>query len=99
MVFVSGQMPRDMESGEIVQGDKEQAKRSMQHCLSILREAGSAPEKVLMAWIYVTDLSVKPAVNQVFEETFGSQSPARNLVAVKDIGEDALVEISLIALA
>jgi enamine deaminase RidA (YjgF/YER057c/UK114 family) len=53
----------------------------------------------MMAWIYVTDLSVKPAINTVFRETFGDQPPARNLVEVRDIGEGALVEISLIALA
>lgn len=98
-VFVSGQMPRDMKTGKIVEGGEAQARLSMQHCLSILKAAGSGPEKVMIAWIYVTDLSVKPAVNKVFAETFGDGPPARNLVAVKDIGEDALVEISLIALA
>ncbi|MBI1383771.1 MAG: hypothetical protein GC150_02535 [Rhizobiales bacterium] len=98
-VFVSGQMPRDMASGRIVEGAEAQARLSMQHCLSILKAAGSGPEKVMIAWIYVTDLSVKPAVNAVFAETFGDRPPARNLVAVKDIGEEALVEISLIALA
>lgn len=98
-VFVSGQMPRDMATGKIVEGGEAQARMSMQHCLSILKAAGSGPDKVMIAWIYVTDLSVKPAVNKVFAETFGDRPPARNLVAVKDIGEDALVEIALIALA
>lgn len=99
MVFVSGQMPRDMASGRIVEGGEAQARLSMQHCLEILKAAGSGPSKVMMAWVYVTDLSVKPAVNAVFREIFGDQPPARNLVEVRDIGEGALVEISLIALA
>ena len=98
LVIVSGQMPRDMASGRIVEGGEAQARLSMRHCLSILKAAGSGPEKVMIAWIYVTDLAVKPAVNKVFAETFGDSQPARNLVAVKDIGEGALVEISLIAL-
>lgn len=80
-------------------GGEAQARLSMQHCLEILKAAGSASSKVMMIWVYVTDLSVKPAVNAVFRETFGDQPPARNLVEVRDIGEGALVEISLIALA
>jgi enamine deaminase RidA (YjgF/YER057c/UK114 family) len=47
----------------------------------------------------VTDLQVKPAVNTVFRDVFGATPPARNLVAVKDIGDDAVVEMSLIAIA
>lgn len=99
MVFVSGQMPRDMDSGELVEGAEAQTRLSLAHCLSILKASGPSADKTLIAWIYVTDLSVKPAVNKVFAEVFGSSPPARNMVAVKDIGEDALVEISLIALA
>lgn len=99
LVFVSGQMPRDMDSGELVEGAEAQARVSLAHCLSILKASGSSADKTLMAWIYVTDLAVKPAVNKVFAEVFGSSPPARNMVAVKDIGENALVEISLIALA
>lgn len=98
-VFVSGQMPRDMTTGRIVDGAEAQARLSIRHCLSILEAAGSGPDKVMIAWIYVSDLAAKPAVNAVFAETFGERPPARNLVAVKDIGENALVEISLIALA
>lgn len=99
MVFVSGQMPRDPATGRIVEGAEAQARLSMAHCLSVLQAAGSGPDKVLIAWVYVTDLAAKPAVNTVFRETFGDRPPARNLVAVSDIGEDAVVEISLIALA
>jgi len=53
----------------------------------------------MIIWVYVTDLSVKAAVNAVFRDVFGDSPPARNLVAVKDIGDDALVEMSLIAMA
>ena len=99
MVFVSGQMPRDPATGLIPPDGAAQARLSMQHCLAVLAAAGSGPEKVMMVWVYVTDLAVKPAVNAVFRTTFGDQPVARNLVAVSDIGDAALVEISLIALA
>lgn len=99
LVFVSGQMPRDPATGLIPPDGAAQARLSMQHCLSVLAAAGSGPDKVMMAWVYVTDLAVKPAVNAVFRDTFGDRPVARNMVAVSDIGDAALVEISLIALA
>ncbi len=98
LIFVGGQMPRDMTSGEIVSGAAAQARLSLAHCLAILEDAGSGPEKVLRADVFLTDLAAKNAVNAAFQEVFGAAPPARNLVEVSDIGEGAIVEIGLIAL-
>ena len=98
-VFVGGQMPRDLATGEIVEGATAQAELSLRHCLAVLAAAGSGPGKVLFATVYVTDLAAKAAVNGAFRKAFPNDPPARNLVAVKEIGEDAIVEISLLALA
>jgi len=98
-LFVGGQMPRDPVSGCIVEGAQAQARLSLQHCLSILRAGGSSPEKVMLATVYTTDLAAKDAINRAFSEAFGEKPPARNLVEVRAIGEDAIVEIGLIALA
>lgn len=98
-VFVGGQMPRDPKSGRIVNGAEAQAELSLRHALEVLAAAGSSPEKVTLAFVYMTDLAAKPAVDKVFAEHFGDRPPARNLVEVTAIGEDAIVEISLIALA
>tara|TARA_B100000780_G_scaffold256884_1_gene206363 strand:+ start:6577 stop:6951 length:375 start_codon:yes stop_codon:yes gene_type:complete len=99
MVCVSGQMPRDLSTGLIPADAKQQAELSLGHCLKVLEAAGSSKDKVMIVWVYVTDLRVKPIVNAVFRDVFGATPPARNLVAVKDIGDDALVEMSLIAIA
>tara|TARA_B100000609_G_scaffold171053_1_gene145817 strand:- start:234 stop:614 length:381 start_codon:yes stop_codon:yes gene_type:complete len=96
-IYIGGQMPRDMNTGKIVQGGYEQAKLSMQHCLAILEEAGGSVETIAMAIVYVTDLSIKDDINKVFAEYFPNDPPARNLVEISDIGESALVEIALIA--
>ncbi len=96
-IYIGGQMPRDMESGKIVEGPYEQAKLSMEHCLTILNEAGGSIETIGMAIVYVTDLSIKNEVNKVFSEYFSENAPARNLVEVSDIGEGALIEIAIIA--
>ena len=96
-IYIGGQMPRDMNTGKIVQGGYEQAKLSMQHCLAILEEAGGSVETIAMAIVYVTDLSIKDDINKVFAEYFPKDPPARNLVEISDIGESAIVEIALIA--
>ena len=96
-IYIGGQMPRDMNTGKIVQGGYDQAKLSMQHCLAILEEAGGSVETIAMAIVYVTDLSIKDDINKVFAEYFPNNPPARNLVEISEIGEGALVEIALIA--
>ena len=96
-IYIGGQMPRDMISGKIVKGAYEQAKLSMEHCLTILHEAGGSIETIGMTIVYVTDLSIKDQVNKVFGEFFPENPPARNMVEVSDIGDDALVEIAIIA--
>lgn len=98
-VFVGGQMPRDRATGRIVPGGLAQARLSLAHCLAILEAAGSGPAKVMLAEVFVTDLNQKDAVNTAFREVFGDAPPARNLVEVSDIGEGAMVEVGLIALA
>ncbi len=99
LVFIGGQMPRDFSTSEIVGGAEAQARLSLAHCMALLKAAGSSPEKVMKATVFVTDLAAKPAVNAVFRETFGNNPPSRDLVEVSAIGEGAIVEISLIALA
>ena len=96
-IYIGGQMPRDMDTGTIVEGGYKQAKLSLLHCLTILEEAGGSIDTIALAIIYVTDLSIKEDINKVFSEFFSKNPPARNLVEVSDIGENALVEIAIIA--
>ena len=96
-IYIGGQMPRDMKTGKIVEGAFEQTKLSLEHCLTILKEAGGSIETIGLAIVYVTDLSIKKYVNEVFSEFFPKDPPARNLVEVSEIGEEALIEIALIA--
>jgi len=96
-IYIGGQMPRDMDTGLIVKGGYEQTKLSLDHCITILEESGGSIETIALAIVYVTDLSIKDEVNKVFAEYFPSNPPARNLVEVADIGENALIEIAIIA--
>ena len=99
MVFIGGQMPRDPVSGLIPPDRREQVRLTMAHCLEILQSAGCARSDVAMVFAYVTDLAVKSALNEEFVRVFGDHRPTRNLVQVSAIGEDAVVELSMIAVA
>ncbi|MFQ3622302.1 MAG: aldehyde dehydrogenase family protein, partial [Acetobacteraceae bacterium] len=99
LVFVGGQMPRDPGTGAIVSGAEAQARLSLDHALAVAARGGARPQDVLLAIVYVTDLSAKPSVNAAFRARFGDTPPARNLVAVREIGEGAIVEVGLIARA
>jgi enamine deaminase RidA (YjgF/YER057c/UK114 family) len=90
-------MPVDPQTGKIPSEPAAQVELTMQHCLNILAAAGGKPSDVTLTFVYLTDLSIKPLVNEAFRRHFGSKGPARNLVEVSDIGLDAIVEMSLIA--
>ena len=96
-VFIGGQMPVDPAAGNIPPEPRTQVDLTIAHCINLLAAAGGKPADVTLAIVYVTDLNVKPLVNEAFMRVFGPMGPARNLVAVSEIGSGAVVEISLIA--
>jgi len=97
MIFIGGQMPVDPATGHVPPCHEAQVDLTMAHCINILTAAGGKAADVTLATVYVTDLSVKPLVNDAFLRIFGPTGPTRNLVAVSEIGSGAVVEVSLIA--
>ena len=97
MVFASGQIPVNPESGAIeatdVAGQTEQVCRNV---AALLEAAGSSMEKVVKTVCFLADIADFGAFNAVYEKYFTSR-PARSCVAVKDIPKGALVEIECIA--
>ena len=97
MVFASGQIPVNPESGAIeatdVAGQTEQVCRNV---AALLEAAGSSMEKVVKTVCFLADIADFGAFNAVYEKHFTSR-PARSCVAVKDIPKGALVEIECIA--
>jgi 2-iminobutanoate/2-iminopropanoate deaminase len=99
-LFLSGQIPLDPISGELVGGDVSvQARRVMDNLRGVLEAAGSALERVVKATIYLTDMKDFAAVNQIYAEYFPEAKPARATVAVAALPRGAAVEIDMIALA
>jgi 2-iminobutanoate/2-iminopropanoate deaminase len=98
LVFVSGQIPLDPASGELVPGDITlQTRRVLSNLRAILDAAGSSLEHVLKTTIYLTDLADFAAVNQTYAEYFSGAPPARATVQVAALPRGSRVEIDAIA--
>ena len=98
LVFVSGQIPLDPESGRIVEGDAEvQTARVLQNLSAILDAAGSSLGQVLKTTVYLQDMADFATMNEVYARFFTETPPARATVAVARLPRNVLVEIDLIA--
>jgi 2-iminobutanoate/2-iminopropanoate deaminase len=99
-LFLSGQIPLDPASGEMVVGDVGvQARRVLDNLRAVLEGAGSSLEQVVKATIYLLDMNDFAVVNQTYAEYFPNAKPARATVAVAGLPRGAKVEIDMIALA
>ena len=98
MLFVSGQIPLDPKSGEMVEGGiKEQTRRVLKNIQAIVEEAGGTMEDVVKTTVYLTDLSLFAEMNELYAEFFTENRPARATVQVAALPKNSLVEIDAIA--
>ena len=99
-VFVSGQIPTDPATQQIVVGDAAaQTERVLKNLGAILQAAGSGLEKVVRSTVYLKNMGDFGAMNEVYGRHFTSAPPARASVEVARLPKDVLVEIDVIALA
>src|ERR1043165_9150636 len=99
-VFLSGQIPLDPVTGELVQGDiATQTRRFLDNLKAVLEGAGTELAKVVKATIYLVDMNDFAVVNQTYAEYFPDAKPARATVAVAGLPLGCRVEIDMIALA
>ena len=81
LVFVSGQIPLDPATGELVGGDIQvQVRRVLENIGLLLKEAGSSFQEVLKVSVFLADLSHFEAMNQVYAEYFDDSRPARSTI-------------------
>ena len=98
LLFISGQIPLDPESGELV-GDTppEQARQCLTNLSTIASEGGcSLAEDSVKLTVYLTDIGAFADVNEVYDEFFNDQPPARVAYAVAALPKGAQVEIDAI---
>lgn len=101
LLFLSGQIPLDPKSGEMLGGDDVEAQTAqvMQNLAAVLRAAGAGFESVVKSTIFLTDLADFTVVNRVYGAHFeGVSPPARSTVQVSALPRGAKVEIEMVAL-
>lgn len=98
LVFVSGQIPLDPLTGEMVEGDiAAQTERVLENLRAILEACGSSLDRVVKTTVYLADLNDFPQMNEVYARYFPSAPPARATVEVSRLPRGARVEIEAIA--
>ena len=96
LVFTSGQIPVDPDSGAVPEGIAAQAEQSCKNVGAILDAAGVSFEKVVKTTCFLADMGDFAAFNEVYAKFFTGR-PARSCVAVKDLPKGVLCEIEAIA--
>ena len=98
LLFLSGQIPLDPKSGNLIEGDfSAQSRRVFDNLRAVLKAAGADFRNVTRATVYLTDLNNFQTLNAIYGEYFGSHKPARSTVGVAQLPRGAAVEIDLIA--
>ena len=84
---------------QMVEADiKKQTKQVLANLSAVLKEAGSALDKVVKTTVFLQDMNSFNDMNEVYKEVFGSHTPARSTVQVARLPKDSLVEIECVAL-
>lgn len=97
LVFTSGQLPLNMETGEMETEIKAATKASLSNVKAILAEAGLSMDDVIKTTVFISDMNNFAAMNEVYATFFGETAPARSCVEVARLPKDVLVEIEAVA--
>ncbi|MGE5379323.1 MAG: RidA family protein [Candidatus Saccharibacteria bacterium] len=97
MVFCSGQIGLDPQTGKLAAGVELQAKQCILNLQAVLTAAGYTLDDVVKTTIYVTDIGDFKIVNEVYAHFFEAKPPARSTVGVASLPLGAAVEIEAVA--
>ena len=97
LVFTSGQIPLNPETGELIYGDfKMEISQVLTNLNAVLKSGGSSLKKAIKLTVFLTDLSYFPQVNEAFKEFFPENPPARSAVQVSALPMNAKIEIEAV---
>jgi 2-iminobutanoate/2-iminopropanoate deaminase len=97
LLFCSGQLPVDPDSGQVVEGSvADQARRCLDNLRVVCAAAGAQLTDVVRVGVYVTDMAVFAEVNEVYAAYFDDDPPARTTIAVAGLPLGAQVELDAV---
>lgn len=96
-VWLSGQIPLDPATGELVAGGiAEQVEQSFRNLLAVIQAAGGTPEQVVKLTLFLTDLGQFGVVNEIMQRHFRAPYPARSTVGVASLPRGAQFEVEAV---
>ena len=99
LLFVSGQVPIDPDTNEVVSGTiEEQTVRVFENLKAILEEAGLSLDNVVKTTVFLKDMKEFGSVNEVYANYFIKIKPARSCVEVARLPKDVGIEMEAIAI-
>ena len=93
IVYLSGQIPLDPKTMELVQGEEEQIRQVFANLAAVCNAANSTLNDIVKLNVYLQDLSIYPKVNEIMLTLFKEPFPARAAVEVSKLPLGALIEI------
>ncbi|MBZ5611600.1 MAG: RidA family protein [Acidobacteriia bacterium] len=98
IAYLSGQIPLDPATGQIVEGDIAAAtERVLQNLKAVLEASGASFASVLKTTVYLKDMGDFPKMNEIYGRYFAENPPARSTVQAARLPRDASVEIDAVA--
>ena len=98
LIFLSGQIPLDPKTGELVRGTiEEEVTRVLDNIRAVLEASGAGLDDVVRTTVFLADMADFQAMNGVYAKVFGDARPARSTVQVAGLPRGARVEIDVIA--
>ena len=100
LMFISGQIPVDPESGDLIKGDiQKQAKQIFSNLTTLLDVYSLTLKNIVKTTVFLTDMNNFSEFNEVYAQYFTEEFPARSCIEVARLPKDAEVEIEAIAIA
>ena len=97
MIFSSGMIPVDPQTGEIPEDVEQQARQVFTNLSNLLKAAGTSMDKVIKTTVFIKDMNDFAAINQIYQEFFNGDFPARSCVEVARLPKDVKIEMEVIA--
>ena len=99
MAYLSGQIPLDPRTGQLVEGDiSVQTARVLENLSAVLAACGSGLDGVVKTTVYIKDMGEFAKMNEVYGNYFAENPPARSTIEAARLPKDARVEIDAIAI-
>jgi 2-iminobutanoate/2-iminopropanoate deaminase len=100
LVFLSGQIPIDPATGQLVEGNvQQQTEQVFKNIAAVLAEAGLTFEHVVKTTVFMKNLSDFAPMNEVYAKYFSANPPARSTIEVSRLPRDVQIEIDAVAIA